>query len=136
MNIGDIRKSLHKNDESYTCSDCGDITYAPKKDFKETVKKRKGKCVICIEKEYARKWKKAQPVKEITETDRVCEICDKIFSAKKAKYCSSICRKKGMETSRFYKGLKDATVEANMADVHVFGQGKYAVSIHKNKRKK
>jgi len=110
----------------YYCRQCGGVGFAPRKQFRQIVELRGKLCIACIDQKDTNKNRERAAA---AVTERVCEICEKSFLSKNARYCSPACRKKGSEKSRFYTKLKAATREANMADVHVYGQGKYPVTL-------
>ena len=98
----------------YICVKCGERGYALKSNFMQIVVARNKMCSSCIDEKNLLKAKQGR----------------------KARTCGSKCRGKLSSKTHFYKGLKKATREADMANVHVFGQGNYVVSIHDKKKDK
>jgi len=125
----------------YICAKCGERGYAQKNNFMSIVIARDKMCSPCIDKKNLAKAsatrKATREKNKIKNAKRICEVCNETFTASiisKARACSPKCRGKLQEKSHFYKGLQKATREADMTKVHLFGQGKYAVSVHDKKK--
>lgn len=130
----------------YNCVECGNQYEVPYE--AKYIRKVQNSNFTCISCSYEIVRKKNRERREKNKGERViktktkdCLYCGESFTTNgEATYCSSTCRKKGMEKKKFYNGLKIATREANMADVHILGQGKYVVSteglqVNKKRRK-
>jgi len=82
-------------------------------------------CYECINKE--RKEKKRQnsikqKLKEKIQHTTICENCDTPFNQKGTrKYCTTECKKKGIENKRLYSGLKKANVAIALSKIKVYG---------------
>ena len=113
----------------YRCVKCRAIGTAPINSFNLTVSSRDNVCLECINKrDKARsiEFKKGKSKKK----SLVCVVCSKTFTAVTAKTCSKECREAYKEKRAFYRNMEKANREVRASNVHVFGQGKYAVSIY------
>ena len=110
----------------YICKQCEKIETA---NNQKQIIQRKKICLECINKNNLKKSLKLKRViisiKDKITNIKKCEYCQKEFETKNARYCSSTCRKKGMEKKKFYNNLDEVNKEIQVTKTRVFGQGNY-----------
>ncbi|MFA6195234.1 MAG: hypothetical protein WC656_01165 [Sulfurimonas sp.] len=92
---------LHDFDLKYKCADCGCFSYALHLDIIVNKKKLCDDCILKNKRLTRKKYNHTYRSKLIVkETFKKCSHCDTIFSSVNRRYCSRLCRNKGMANTK------------------------------------